>query len=97
MDLDEIHQLLRKARAGDQAARVHLFESFEPKLKRIAQGALKRERPDHSLKASELSRLVFERVIDVQTFDPLSSDHLLAVFANAVRTVLIDHARSRRV
>lgn len=65
-------------------------------LKRIAARQLRRERPDHTLSATAL---VHEAWLELSNLDRITwqnRDHYLALAAQAMRRVLIDHAVARR-
>jgi len=65
-------------------------------LKRVAARQLRRERPDHTLSATAL---VHEAWLELSNLDRIkwqNRDHYLALAAQAMRRVLIDHAVARR-
>ena len=65
-------------------------------LKRIAARQLRRERPDHTLSATAL---VHEAWLELSNLDRIrwqNRHHYLALAAQAMRRVLIDHAVARR-
>jgi len=65
-------------------------------LKRIAARQLRRERPDHTLSATAL---VHEAWLELSQLDRITWQnryHYLALAAQAMRRVLIDHAVARR-
>lgn len=90
----EVTRLLQAARAGDSGALEQVFPLIYDDLRRAAQRVLRRERPDHTLQATELVHDAFLRlaghVPDVQ-----HRAHFLAIAARAMRQVLVDHARRR--
>ena len=65
-------------------------------LKRIAARQLRRERPDHTLSTTAL---VHEAWLELSNLDRIkwqNRNHYLAIAAQAMRRVLIDHAVARR-
>ena len=90
----EVTRLLHAARAGDSEALERVFPLIYDDLRRAAQRVLRRERPDHTLQATELVHDAFLRlaghVPNVQ-----HRAHFLAIAARAMRQVLVDHARRR--
>jgi len=65
-------------------------------LKRIAARQLRRERPDHTLSATAL---VHEAWLELSNLDRIkwqNRHHYLALAAQAMRRVLIDHAVAKR-
>jgi len=88
-------QLLDAWRAGDLAARDHLFTQLYSELRQISAGLIRSER-NLSLSTGDL---VNEAVIRLMRMDQVEwSDkvHFLALAARAMRRVLIDHARRKR-
>lgn len=65
-------------------------------LKRIAARQLRRERPDHTLSTTAL---VHEAWLELSRLDRIkwqNRNHYLAIAAQAMRRVLVDHAVARR-
>jgi len=65
-------------------------------LKRIAERALRGERPDHTLSATAL---VHEAWVELSKLDRIrwqNRSHYMALAAQAMRRILIDHAVARR-
>ena len=54
------------------------------------------ERPGHSLQATALINEAYLRMIDLPEIDWKSRAHFFAVAAQAMRYLLLEHARSRR-
>jgi RNA polymerase sigma factor (TIGR02999 family) len=90
----EVTQLLRRVRAGDADAREQLFPLVYEELRQVARRALRRERPDHTLRATEL---VHEAFLKLGAAEGPWQDraHFLGVAARAMRQILVDHARRR--
>ncbi len=63
-------------------------------LRRIAQKAMNNERPGHTLQATALVNEVYLR-LDASDRRWNSRAHFFAAAAEAIRRILIDHARSR--
>jgi RNA polymerase sigma-70 factor (ECF subfamily) len=91
----DITRLLKALRAGDHEAESELLRIVYPELRRLAAGYLRRERPDHTLQATELVNEVYLRVAG-HAQQLKDSGHLRAVAARGMRQVLVDHARRRR-
>lgn len=64
-------------------------------LKRIAEGAMRRERKDHTLQPTALVNEAFLRLIDGTRVQWQSRAHFFAVAATVMRRILVSHARSR--
>ena len=64
-------------------------------LRAIAQRALASERPDHTLQATALVHEVYLRLVGDRVVPWSSKAHFYVAAAEAMRRILIDHARSR--
>ncbi|RIK67454.1 MAG: RNA polymerase subunit sigma-70 [Planctomycetota bacterium] len=65
-------------------------------LRRLAAGYLRRERKGHTLDPTALVHEAFMRLVDQSRVDWQGKTHFYAVCAEAMRRILIDHARARR-
>jgi RNA polymerase sigma factor (TIGR02999 family) len=65
-------------------------------LRRLAAGQLRRERPDHTLQPTALVHEMYERVVEQTSVDWQNRAQFFAVAAQAMRRILVDHARERR-
>lgn len=90
----EVTQLLQQVRAGDADARDRLFPLVYEELRQVARRALRRERPDHTMRPTEL---VHEAFLKLGAADAPWQDraHFFGVAARAMRQILVDHARRR--
>jgi RNA polymerase sigma factor (TIGR02999 family) len=77
--------------AADQLARA-VFED----LHRIADAAMKREEPGHTLQPTEIVDAAFIKVIGQRQIPWQNRAHFFAVAAQSIRHILVDHARARR-
>ena len=71
-----------------------LFEVIYKDLRKIAQGYMRRERPDHTLQATALVNEACLRVLQGEPFRWKNRKHLFCIMAQTMRRVLVDHARS---
>ena len=94
MNSGEVTVLLREVSAGKPDARDRLFQVMYPELKRMAVARMSRERKDHTLQPTALVNEVYLRLPGGAT-SMRDRAHFLAVAANAMRRILVDHARSR--
>jgi RNA polymerase sigma-70 factor, ECF subfamily len=93
-DAGDVTRLLEQASAGDAAARATLFDVLYRELRRLAEGAMRAERANHTLQPTALVHEAFLRLAgDHGRFE--SRAHFLGVAASAMRRVLVDHARGR--
>jgi RNA polymerase sigma factor (TIGR02999 family) len=91
----EITHLLHEWRAGSREAENQLFTLVLPNLRRLAHYLMQRERPDHSLQATELVDQIYFRMVAAKERDWQNRKHFFAIAARAMRRYLIDHARGR--
>jgi RNA polymerase sigma factor (TIGR02999 family) len=66
------------------------------RVRRRARGRLRRERPDHSLSPTALVNETYLKLIDQRRVQWQSRAHFFGVAGQAMRRILVDHARARR-
>ena len=88
-----VTSLLRQWSGGDVVARDELFPLVYRQLHDLAAGCMRRERPEHTLRATALVHEAFLRLAnaDVEVEDRVQ---FYAVAARVMRRILVDHARS---
>lgn len=91
----EVTQILQEASAGDRSAVDRLLPVVYDELRRLAQSHLARERPDHTLQATALVHEAYLKLIDQTRVKWQNRAHFFAVAAQAIRRILIDHARAK--
>jgi RNA polymerase sigma-70 factor (ECF subfamily) len=91
----EITRWLGDWRQGDERARDRLFAVVHPQLRQIAARFLQRERIDHTLEPNALVNELCMRMIAGEPLIFNDRAHFLAVAAQMMRRILIDHARAR--
>jgi len=98
MDLSgaEITQLLRRLRAGDRSAEAPLLDRVYPELHYLAQHCWRMERPDHTLQPTALINEAYMILSGQWNKDWDNRAHFFAVAAQAMRRVLVDHARAHQ-
>jgi RNA polymerase sigma factor (TIGR02999 family) len=87
--------LLRAWRAGDDAARDRLLPIVYQDLRRRAAAHLRRDRPGHTLRPTDLVHDTYLRLC-AQNPAWESRDHFFGVASRLMRQILVDHARARR-
>lgn len=93
---DDVSLLLKRSQAGDAAAQAELFETINTQLRQMAANLMRRERSDHTLQATGLVNEACMKVLATGGIDSIENRrHLFGVAANAMKQVLIDHARKR--
>jgi RNA polymerase sigma factor (TIGR02999 family) len=73
-----------------------MFPVVYDELRRIAARAMRRERPDHTLCATALVNEAWLELSKLTRLQWQNRSHFLAIAAQAMRRVLIDHAVARR-
>ena len=89
-------RLLRRAAAQDQLATDELIELLYDDLRSIAVVKLSNESDGHTLDPTALVHEAFLRLIDQQHVQWQGRTHFLAIGAQAMRRILVDHARGKR-
>jgi RNA polymerase sigma-70 factor, ECF subfamily len=82
-------------RQGDANARDQLFAVVQPELRQIAAHLMQRERRDHTLEPNALVNELCVRLLGNWPVSYQNRAHFFAVAAQAMRRILIDHARAR--
>jgi RNA polymerase sigma factor (TIGR02999 family) len=91
----DVTRLLVRWKEGSREAENELFALVLPDLRRLAHYLMQRERPDHSLQATELVDTVYLRLVKAKDRDWQNRRHFFAIAARAMRRYLVDHARGR--
>lgn len=90
----DLTQLLKAAASGDRDAYVRLYEAVYAELRRVAGANLRREAPGHTLQPTALVNEAYLRLAPSAAFE--NRRHFFAAAAEAMRRILVDHARKRR-
>ena len=90
----EITQLLLEWSKGDRNALDRLMPLVYEELHQLARRYMATEPPGHTLQTTALIHEAYLRLID-QKEAPQNRTHFFAIAAQAMRRVLVDHARSR--
>lgn len=93
----EISALLRAWSDGDQRALAQLTPIVYAELRRLARHYMRGERAGHSLQTTALINEAYLRLVDYKRMQWQDRAHFLAVSAQAMRRILVDHARRRNV
>jgi RNA polymerase sigma-70 factor, ECF subfamily len=81
--------------SGEPRTVEHLLRLVYGRLHEMAEDQLRREGPGHTLQPTALVNEAYVRLAH-QTMDWRSRAHFFAIAAQAMRRVLLDHARARR-
>lgn len=80
---------------GDAEALDRLVELLYPKLRRIAHQRLARRRPDESVDSTALANETYLKLVRAGGIRCENRGHFLALCAQIMRRILVDHARRR--
>jgi RNA polymerase sigma factor (TIGR02999 family) len=90
----DITVLLKALRRGDREAGERLFPLVYAELHRLASSYMRRERQNHTLQPTALINEAYVRLAQA-SIDWQNRAHFIGVAANAMRRILVDHARAR--
>ena len=93
---EEIANLLARCSAGDGDARNHLTPIVYAELKALAAHAMHREREGHTLQTTALVNEAWMRLLGDKVANVANKAQFAALAAQAMRRVLVDHARRRQ-
>jgi RNA polymerase sigma factor (TIGR02999 family) len=93
---DDLTRLLHAYGSGDRAALERLMPSVYNELRRLAAHYLRRERAGHTLQPTALVNEAYLRLVDQRNADWKNRAHFFAIAGQAMRRVLLDHAKARR-
>jgi RNA polymerase sigma-70 factor, ECF subfamily len=85
--------LLSQAAHGNRSAAEQLVPVVYDELKRLARGYMRRERPDHTLQTTALVHEAYLKLVHQRKTDWQCRSHFIGIAAQAMRRVLLDHAR----
>lgn len=91
---NDLNEVLTRASAGDEAAAAIFMQSLYDDFRRVAAAQLRREPPGHTLQPTALVHEAFLRLIDQRRVSWQGRSHFIAVGAEAMRRILVDHARA---
>jgi RNA polymerase sigma factor (TIGR02999 family) len=92
-----VSSLLQAWSDGDQQALALLTPIVYDELRRLAHRYMKRERAGHSLQTTALVNEAYLRLLGYRRMRWQDRAHFLAVSAQAMRRILVDHARRHNV
>ena len=95
--MSEVTRILDAAATGDPKAAAELLPVVYAELRRLAAGHLAGEPAGHTLNATALVHEAYLRLVGPATAAGYASrGHFFAAAAEAMRRILIDHARGKR-
>ncbi len=91
-----LSELLANWQAGNDEALRAVFPRVYDELRRVAHRYLRRERPDHTLQSAALVHEAYLRLEKQRISHFENREHFIAICAQLMRQILVEHARSRR-
>jgi RNA polymerase sigma factor (TIGR02999 family) len=92
----DVTALLGEVAAARPGAQDRLLEAVYPELRRLARALMRRERPGHTLQPTALVHEAYLALLGGGADVPFADRvHFFATAAQAMRHVLVDHARRR--
>ena len=91
----EVTRLLLAWNSGDQAALEKLMPLVYAELRELARRHFRKERPGHTLQPTAVVHEAYFRLVDQTRVTWKNRGHFLAIASQAMRRILIDHARGR--
>lgn len=94
--MGEITKILNEIETGDRKAASELLPLVYAELRKLARARMRAERADHTLQATALVHEAYLRLVDVGRVERWESrSHFFAAAAEAMRRILVDHARGK--
>lgn len=90
-----VTRLLQAAASGDSGAADDLFPLIYEQLLALARSHMRQESPNHTLQATALVHEAYLRLVGSNPLSWTSRAEFFHASANAMRRILIDHARRR--
>ena len=94
-DANQVTRMLHRAGAGDGAAMDELLPLVYEQLRLTAQRRMAGERADHTLDATALVHEAYLRLVGDRRVPWQNRAHFYAAAAEAMRRILLDHAKAR--
>jgi RNA polymerase sigma factor (TIGR02999 family) len=92
----DVTQVLEDLNQGSEAARAELLRLVYDELRRLASAKMRHERQDHTLQPTALVHEAYMRLLGGQEAKWENRAHFFGAAAEAMRRILVDHARSRQ-
>lgn len=92
----DVTSILKRASEGDESAISRLLPLVYDELRALAESFLQRERPDLTLQATALVHEAYVRLVKQEEVQWQNRAHFFAVAAQAIRRILVDHARGHQ-
>jgi RNA polymerase sigma-70 factor, ECF subfamily len=93
--MGDVTALLARWNTGDREALKELLATVHAELRIVAGGLLRHERADHTLQPTDLVHEAYLRLSGLQSMSFEGRRHFYGAAAEAMRRILVDHARQR--
>jgi RNA polymerase sigma factor (TIGR02999 family) len=93
--MGDVTTLLARWNTGDRDALKELLATVHAELRVLAGSLLRRERSDHTLQPTDLVHEAYLRLAGLQSMSFEGRRHFYGAAAEAMRRILVDHARQR--
>jgi RNA polymerase sigma factor (TIGR02999 family) len=95
--MNDVTHVLSAIEAGDPRAAEQLLVLVYDELRKLAAERIAHEKPGQTLQATALVHEAYLRLVDVERAQAWSSrGHFFAAAAEAMRRILVDHARRKK-
>lgn len=91
----EVTQILKSLSNGDRSGVDRLMAVLYDDLKSLASRFMSRESKGHTLQPTDLVNESFLKLVDQTRINWQGKTHFMAVSAQAMRRILVDHARTK--
>src|ERR1700679_390159 len=91
--MSDATRLIEAVQSGDRQAAAELLPLVYDELRKLAAAKIAAEAPGHTLNPTSLVHEAYLRLVGDQHFD--GRGHFFAAAAEAVRRILVNHARDR--
>ena len=92
---DQPRDITELLNGGEEQSRDELLEQVYDQLKRVAQNRMSEERSDHTLQATALVHEAYAKLLGNEEVSWECRAHFFNAAAQAMRRILIDHARTK--
>jgi RNA polymerase sigma factor (TIGR02999 family) len=93
--MGDVTRLLARWNTGDREALKELLATVHAELRTLAGALLRHERTDHTLQPTDLVHEAYLRLEGLQSMSFEGRRHFYGAAAEAMRRILVDHARQR--
>jgi RNA polymerase sigma factor (TIGR02999 family) len=94
--VNDVTRILNKIGAEDPSAAAELLPLIYEELRHLARARMANERPNHTLQATALVHEAYLRLTESEQSSWANRAHFFSAAAEAMRRILIDHARRRQ-